>query len=167
MSFEPSRLRRAELIVGAGAVVLLVDLFGLSWYGLSGTLAPTAARLGSSTAVNGWNGLTHIRWLVLLTLLVALALVYFQAAERAPAIPVSLGVVLSVLAVLTELALIYRVLLNVPGADGLIVRKAGAWIGLAAGLVLFYGAYASLRTEELRPEDGPGEIETVSLGRSA
>ena len=43
MDFDPSRLRRGEWIVGAGAVVLLASMFVLQWYGVSGQLGPTAA----------------------------------------------------------------------------------------------------------------------------
>jgi hypothetical protein len=167
VDFDPSRLRRGELIAGGGAVVLAVSLFLLPWYGLRSPLGPTAASLGASTSFDGWNGLSHLRWLVLVTILVALALVWLQATRRAPALPVSASVVLTVLGFLTVLALIYRVVINVPGSDSLVDRKVGAFVGLLAAIVMTYGSYASMREEGLPGRDARTEIETVSLGSSA
>ncbi len=163
-SFDLSRLRRGETIVAAAATLLLIFLFVLPWYGLTPTYARTAATLPTSTSVSGWNSLSHLRWLILVTIVVALALAYFQAACRAPATPVSLSVILIVLSLLNVLALLYRVLINVPGPDGFYEQKAGAYLGLLCSLALLYGAYQSLRREGIRPQDGPQEIETVRLG---
>lgn len=160
------RLRRGELIAGCAAIVLLVLLFLTPWYGLTSTFSHTAASLGSSTSVSGWNGLAHLRWLVLVTAIAAIALTYFQAACRAPAIPVSLSVIVTVLGVLTVLALIYRVLINVPGPDGLFEQKLGAYLGLLSALALTYGGYKSMRVEGIAPKDEVREIETVRLAGS-
>lgn len=42
-----------------------------------------------------------MRWLLLLTVGCALALIYFQAARRAPAVPVTLSALVTVLALFT------------------------------------------------------------------
>ena len=160
MSLDASRLRRPEWIVAASAVLLLVFMFALNWYAPNDVLARAAATLGFNASVNGWHGLAQLRWLVLLTILLALALVYFQATRRAPAIPVSLSMIVTVLALLNLLGLLYRVVISVPGTD---VRKAGAWLGLASAAALLYGAFESMRTEGIAERDGPGEIETVRL----
>ena len=166
MDFDPARLRKGEMIVGASAVVLLASMFALKWYGVGGSLAHTATRLGDPTSVTGWNGLSYLRWLLLVTGLAGLALVFFQATRRAPAVPVSFSVIAAVLGLLSSLALIYRVLINQPGPNNLIDQKAGGFVGLAAALVLTWGAYLSLREEGTLERDGPGEIETVRLGGS-
>jgi hypothetical protein len=163
MDFELSRLRRGEIVAGMSGALMLVSLFALPWYGITGPLSPTAALLGGTTSSKGWQALSDLRWLMLVTAVGALAVAYFQATRRAPAIPVALDVVVTVLGVLTVLCLIYRVLINVPGPDSLIDRKAGSYIGLASAVGILYGSYASLRQEGIRPEDGPGEIPTVSL----
>jgi hypothetical protein len=159
-SLDPSRLRWGEWIAGVSAVLLLVFMFALKWYALDDVLAQTAGKLGFSASVNGWNGLTHTRWLVLVTVLCALALVYYQATRRAPAIPATLSVIVTVLALVTVIALFYRVVIDVPGDQA---RRAGAWLGLASAVALLFGAFESLRTEGIAPRDGPGEIETVTL----
>jgi succinate-acetate transporter protein len=155
MDFDPRRLRTGEVIVGASALVLLASIFVLDWYGLNGTLAPTADRLGLPVSVNAWQALTTVRWLLLLTVACALALVYFQASRRAPALPVTLSVILTVLAGTTVLVLIYRVLINPPGPGDVITARAGAYVGLLSALVLVYGAYRSLRQEGIAERDAP------------
>jgi hypothetical protein len=141
--------------VGASALVLLASIFVLDWYGLNGTLAPTAERLGLPVSVNAWQGLTTVRWLLLLTVGCALALVYFQASRRAPALPVTLSVILTVLAVITTLVLIYRVLINPPGPGDVVSTRAGAYVGLLSALALLYGAWRSLRQEGIADRDAP------------
>ncbi|HEY3727551.1 MAG TPA: hypothetical protein VGL51_10280 [Solirubrobacteraceae bacterium] len=163
MEFQPSRLRRGEIVVGSSALVLVVVLFALPWYGLSGDIGRTAATLGLATTVNGWNGLTTLRWLILITVLAGLALTYFQGTRRAPAIPVSLSVIVITLALLTALCLIYRVFISVPGPDSLIEARAGAYVGLAGALALVYGAYRSLREEDRPDLERNAAIPTVEL----
>jgi hypothetical protein len=166
MRFEISRLRPGELIAGASAVALLVLMFAVPWYGVKTPLGYTAATLGVPTSFTGWDSLAHIRYLVLLTALGALALVYFQSTRRSPAIPTSLSIVLSAVAALTVLVLLYRVLVNVPG-PGDLNRRAGSYLGLLAAIGVCYGAYRSLRQEGVAPADGPGEAELIALTGAA
>jgi cytochrome bd-type quinol oxidase subunit 2 len=161
VDFDPSRLRRGELIVGASAIVLLASMFALKWYGLSIVTGPAATKLGVATSRDGWTALSNVRWLVLLTVLCSLALVFLQATRRAPALPVTMSVIVLVLAILTALALLYRVVINEPGADNLVEQKAGAFVGLISAIALVYGGYQSLRQEGIAPRDAPVEIETI------
>jgi hypothetical protein len=163
MDVELSRLRLGEIVAGIGGLVLLFSLFVTTWYGTTGPISPTAALLGASTSFNGWHALTDLRWLILITGLCAIALAYSQATRRAPAIPVVLSVILTVLGVLTVLFLIYRVLINVPGPDSVIDRKAGAYLGLISSIAILYGGFTSLRQEGIAASDGPGEVPVVSL----
>jgi hypothetical protein len=163
---RPSRLRAGEIIVGSGSVVLAILLFAFPWYGLSGELGRAAEALGVASTVNGWDGLTTLRWLILATILAGLALVYFQAARPAPAVPVSLSVIVTTLAFLTLLGLIYRVLISLPGPGSLVHADAGAYVGLACALVLVYGGYRSMRDEAPEPDAGrTAAIPTVELER--
>lgn len=163
MSVDASRLRRGEWIVAASTVVLLACMFVLPWYG------PTAAgrREGLTESLDGFHGLTHLRWLILITLAFALALVFLQATRRAPALPVSFSVFVTVLAIPTALWLIYRVVINVPTEDGLQEQRPTAYLGLAASLALTYGAYRSMRQEDRPDPKRNAAIETVAPGRSS
>jgi hypothetical protein len=149
MSVVPSRLRGGEWLAGLGAIAMILALFGLHWYG------PTA---GTPTARSGWNGTTHLHWLLALDILVGLALVLTQAACRAPAIPACLSVVSSVLTAITLLWLGFRVVLDPPPH-----QLVGAWIELIGALVLLVGSYWSLRQEGIAPADGPRDIPVIAL----
>ncbi len=102
-----------------------------------------------------------------MTALAAFALAYLQAAMRAPALPVTFGVIVSVLGVITVLVLIYRVLINEPGTDAVVDQRAGAYLGLISACVILYGGYRSLRQEGIAERDGPQEIETVAPGSAS
>lgn len=129
--------------------MLLVFLFALPWYGA----VPAA---GGSTSVNGWHGLTDLRWLLLLDALVALALAGLQATRRAPAVPVSMSVIVTWLGGVTFLWLGYRVLIDPPAHE-----RAGAYLGLLATLAIVVGGYASMRQEGISPKDGPTDIPVI------
>src|SRR5947209_13556312 len=101
-----SRLRWPERVVAISALLLLVFMFGVSWYTFTalpgGTRATTPPPAGGGVAAhpflvrvpiskNGWNGANHLHWLLLVTIIAALALFVTQAARRSPAIPVTLS----------------------------------------------------------------------------
>jgi hypothetical protein len=139
--FDPSRLRRGEILAGAGAVLLLVFMLAGDWYG------------SGSHGRSGWQALTDLRWLVIVTIALALLLTVTQAVRRAPAVPAALSVIVTVLGIITVLALIYRVLIDAPAHE-----QAGAYLGLLSAIALAYGAYASLRQEGVARRDAPAEI---------
>ncbi len=151
--------------MGAGSLVLLASTFLFKWYALSGPLVQTASKfLGLSTSINGWDALSNLRWLIVLTGLVGLALVYVQGSRRAPALPISLTVIVSVLGFLTSIALIYRVVINPPGGYSDIQLRFGAFAAMFSAIAITIGSYRSLRVDGIAPADAPGEIETVKLG---
>lgn len=161
MDFRASRLRSGEIIAAIAAVILLVDLLAPSWYSVSG------ASGASGASATGWEALTVLRWLILVTVAVALALAWFQVTRRAPALPSSLSVIATVLGTITTLTLIWRVLISLPGPDGpfrSIGADAGAYIGLVSAVVLAAGALWSLREED-PPDPARNEaIPVVPLG---
>ncbi len=159
MDPRPSRLRSGEWIAGAGALLLIVFMLALSWYG--GQQAPARSAPARPASFNGWHGLTHLRWLVLVTILAALALVWLQATRRAPALPLTCSMFVMLLGGVTVLALFYRVVVDPPGGMSV---NAGAYLGLLAAVAITYGGYKSMRTEGIAERDAPAEIETVALG---
>jgi hypothetical protein len=164
VDLDPSRLRWGEWIVAAGAVVLLASMFALDWFGSSSTLNPPVSSLGTPSTVNGWNGLTNLRWLMLVTIACGFLLVFFQAVRPSPAVPVTFSVIVTVFASVTALALIYRVLISQP--SGYNAVEVGAYVGLVSPIVLVVGGYESMRQEGIASRDAPTEIETIRLTRA-
>jgi cytochrome bd-type quinol oxidase subunit 2 len=144
MDFDPGRLRRGELLAGVGGVLLLVFLLAGRWYG------------HGAQARTGWEALPVLRWLLVVTIAAAFALVFAQVTRRAPAVPVTLSLVVTVLGAITVLALIYRVLISPPSHE-----QAGAFLGLLSAIALAYGGYLSLREEGIARQDAPRDIPVV------
>jgi len=144
MSFDLTRLHRAEWIVGVGGALLLVSMLALPWF------------TESHKTVDGWTGARHLRWLAVVTLVLAAALLFFQATRRAPAVPVTIAVFVTIFGALTSAWLIYRVGINPPGG-----RQAGGWIGLAGALAITYGGGSSMRRQGISSKDAPAVIPTV------
>ena len=158
--FDLRRLRVGEIVAGVSAVLLLVFMFALSWYAVNGALSETPGKgLGQPTSYNGWNGLSHVHWLLLVTIVAALALAYFQAASRGPAVPVTLSVIVTVLGGLSTVALIIRVLIDTPSN---LDQRAGGYLGLVAAIGIVYGGYKSMR-QEAGTDPASLNIETVRL----
>jgi hypothetical protein len=143
MDFDPSRLRRGELLAGAGAVLLLVFLLAGKWAG----------------SHSGWEALPSLRWLLAVTIAAALGLVVVQATRRAPAVPVTTSLIVAVIGIITVLALIYRVLINPPAQ-----QHAAAYLGLLSAIALAYGGYLSMREEGIARRDAPRDIPVVRPG---
>ena len=150
MEFDPSRLRRGELLAGASAVLLAILMFGVEWYG---------AGSGTGGSRTGWEALTDLRWLLLVTIVAAVALVVVQASCRAPALPVTMSLVVMLLGIVTVLALIYRVLIS-PTPH----QEVGAWLGLLSALGIMVGGYLSLRQEGIARRDERRDIPIVRPG---
>jgi len=147
MSFDPTRLRRGEWLAGAGGLLLLVSLFLFKWYGVSVALG-NGWSLGLSA--NGWHAHSILRWLMLLTIVAAVALWALTATQPTDAIPLSAAVVATVIAGVTTLCLAWRVIVDEPGPNDVVGVKLGAWIGLAAAALVVVGAWLSMRDEDRR-----------------
>jgi ABC-type Na+ efflux pump permease subunit len=149
MDFDPSRLRRGEWLAGASAVLLAIFLVGGKWYG--------GARTGRS--LTGWQTLTDLRWLLLATVVAAAGLVFIQATRRAPALPVTMSLVVMLLGIVTVVALIVRVLIDPPTH-----QQAGAYLALLTAIGVALGGYFSLRQEGIARQDAPASIPIVRPG---
>jgi hypothetical protein len=143
MDFHPSRLRRGEVLAGAGAVLLLVFLLAGKWAG----------------SRSGWETLVSLRWLLAVTIAAAFGLVFVQATRPAPAVPVTMSLLVSVIGAISVLALVYRVLINPPAH-----QHAAAYLGLLSAIGLAYGGYLSMREEGIARRDAPREIPLVRPG---
>jgi hypothetical protein len=150
MDFDASRLRRGEWLAGASAVLLAIFLVGGKWY-------DGAGRTGGS--LTGWQALTDLRWLLLVTIVAAVGLLFTQATHRAPALPVTMSLVVMLLGIATVVALIIRVLIDPPPNE-----QAGAYLGLLSAIGIMVGGYLSLRQEGVARRDAPANIPIVGPG---
>ena len=142
------RLSRGQVIAAVGAVALLVAMF-LPWIGVSGpslpsgvNLPPGVAAAAGSSSENIWKGSTLDVYL-LITAVVALLpalLALTDSAEEFSFVSAAtflLGVVGVVLVIAW---------LTVDFPDGA-ERKYGAFIGLAAAIVIAIGGFRAMQEE--------------------
>jgi hypothetical protein len=138
VSVKLSRLRRGEVVAALGAIALLVVMLALNWY-CAGPVSRT-----------GWQAHSVLRWLMLLTIVAALALAVLTATQRTVAVPVTVAVIVTALSALLTVVLAWRTLIDHPGPGSVSVR-GGAWLGLLASATILLGACWSMRDEGTGP----------------
>jgi hypothetical protein len=143
-------LTRGELISAASAVLVLVLMLAVPWYEVDGIPGRAGSGGRVTTAQTGWDGLTGVRWLVLLTVLVAFAAVSMHAARPSRQAVAGVRLALLLLGSLTAVALIVRVLIDLPSADRVVDQKLGAVLGMLAALGVVLGASDAVREQRAR-----------------
>lgn len=147
MDLDLKRVNLGQQIAAIGAVLLFIFLF-IGWYTVGGALGAFANQLGVNVSVKGWDAHTVLRWLMLLTIVAALALAFMNATKRAlPDLPVSASTILTGLAGVTTLCVAFRMFIDQPGPDKLIDVKFGAWLGLLSLIAITVGGWLSMRAE--------------------
>ena len=154
MHLRLSRLRGADRLVAGGAIALSLFMFSFSWFGesVSGTL-PGRDVSGLGRSSTGWEAFTVRRWIWLLTIVVALALVVAIASGRRLRASLRPGAVVLVLGALSSLLIVYRIAhhpaasASFGGFHASYGIKLGLWLGLIAALAIAAGGDLLLRTE--------------------
>jgi hypothetical protein len=148
------RVHTGELMSASSALLLLALMFLTKWYGVDGVPDPSAARPAVTTAVNGWNGLTSVRWVMLVAICAALGSVVLHATQRSHGSKTDTSRVLVALGSLTAALLIYRVLIAFPAPSRMIDQKLGAYLGLLAAFGIVLGGRQSMLEQEERTRAG-------------
>jgi hypothetical protein len=139
------RLSQGQVIAAVGAVALLVAMF-LPWIGVSGPSIPAGipvpSGVGTSSTENIWKGSTLDVYLLITVIVAALPalLALTDSAEEFSFVSAAtflLGVVGTILVIAW---------LTVDFPDGA-ERKYGAFIGLAAVIVIAIGGFRAMQEE--------------------
>jgi hypothetical protein len=140
-----ARLRRSHRLIAGGGLALLVVMFLFKWFGASVSVdLPGGSAVSFSSSVNAWHSLSDTRWLLLLTVIAALLLAFAVARGQEP--PVAAPAVLTGIAGLSAICVLYRILDHPHGgaalAGGSISygAKLGLYLGFIACTVIAYGA---------------------------
>ena len=144
------RVLFGELTSSFSAVLLLVFLFATEWYGVAGVPDPSAARPAVTGAESGWTGLSVVRWVVLITAVVAVGSVVLHASQRRHGTKTDTSRLVAGLGSLTSLLLVYRVLIVLPSSGKVIDQKLGAFLGLVCALGVALGGYESIAEHQAR-----------------
>jgi MFS family permease len=131
------RLRVGEYMVGAAGLALLIALF-LPWY--SGDAA--------ADTLSGWRSLGALDVILALVALAAIAVPLVTAAQRVPALPLAIESLVTLVAFVATLLVLFRVL-NLPDwANG---REWGLWLAFASTLGILVGGLIAIRDERRSP----------------
>jgi hypothetical protein len=122
-------------------------MFLTKWYGLAGVPDPSAARPAISIAEDAWNGLTTVRWIMLLTIAAALGSVVLHASQRSHGTRTDTSRIVFALGSMTSILLLYRVLIALPQASRVIDQKLGAILGLVCALGIAVGGFESMHEQ--------------------
>jgi hypothetical protein len=142
------RLRVGEWITAISGVVLLASLFA-PWYGAEDV--PTTS---------GFESLALLDIVLALVAAGAVALWIITAAQRLPAVPLTVNTLVCISALLAVVLVMIRVV-DLP--DDASAREWGLWLGLAGALGIVVGSLVAMRDE--RPSK-PGRPTDLS-GRPA
>ncbi len=131
-------------------MVLLILMFAFAWYGIDGIPGRGSVGTGIASAENAWHGLTLVRWLMLLTIVVTLGSVAIHAAHPSRHQIAGARLAVLVLGSLTAVVLVYRVLIALPSPDRVVDQKLGAILGVMSALAIALGGYESVREQRAR-----------------
>jgi hypothetical protein len=144
MNFSLTRLGRGERIVATAALALFVALFFLEWFSVTvpRLFSAFVSVAGYSTNFTGWHTLTSARWVLVLAILAALALVGLVGSglNGGPFSRSRMGALVTALGGLATLLVFRRTIVDHPGGNGVHV-KLGAYLGLLACALLAFGGY--------------------------
>jgi hypothetical protein len=145
------RLRTGELIAAVGGAALLIIMFLFDWFGIGGAAGDAieqAEELGFATpdidtGANAWDSMEIIRFLLLITGLVAVGLGIATAMARDVRMPVASSALVAGLGILSVIFIAYRIL-DPPYEAG---REIGVFLGLIAAAAVAYGGWRSMQEE--------------------
>jgi hypothetical protein len=146
----PPRVHRGELISLCSAVLLLIIMFALEWYGVDEMPGLGPSRTGLSHSINAWHGLTVVRWVLLAAIVVSFGSVVVHATQRSHGVKTDTGLIVWLFGSAASLLLVYRVLIDLPSPDSVVDQKLGAYLGLLSAIGIAYGGFESMREERAR-----------------
>jgi hypothetical protein len=136
---------RGELISAVSALILLILMFAVKWFGVMVRPGPNSIRSATPSAEDAWNGLTLIRWVMVLTVIVALGSVVIHATQRSHGTSTDTSLAVTILGSVTTILLIYRVLIDLPSPRTVVDQKLGAYLGVVAAAGIAFGGYESIQ----------------------
>lgn len=144
---DVDRLNTGEKIAGASAILLFIFMF-FDWFTVD---IDGEGLFNVSAGGNAWDVFSLIDLFLMLTIIVALAVVVIRLTDALIEPPVSLNAVAAVLGGISVLLILYRIIdppLDTGGLSGVDVSPSlGIFLGLIAAAGIAYGAYRAMQEE--------------------
>ncbi len=146
---DADRLSTGEKIAGGSAVLLFIFMF-FDWFNaeVSGGNGFFTASVGG----NAWEAFSWIDLLMLVTVIVAVAVVVIRLTDAVFEPPLPLNAAVAILGGLSVLLILYRII-DPPGGGDVagvsvdISPTVGAFLGLIAAAGITYGGYRAMQEE--------------------
>ena len=144
---DVDRLSTGEKIAGASAVLLFIFMF-FDWF----TVEVSGGDLFSlSVGGSAWETFSYIDLFLMLTIIVAVAVVVIRLSDALVEPPISLNAVAAVLGGISVLLILYRIIDppgDTGGVSGVEIDPAlGIFLGLIAAVGIAYGGYRAMQEE--------------------
>ena len=153
---SPAPATSGELIAALSGLLLLIAMIALKWFGITGPDGRFAPRSGTLATQTAWQSLTTLRWLMVVTIAVALAAGVLRLTQRDHDARTDVSLLVAALGGLTAVLLTYRVLIELPGSGSVVDQKLGAFLGLLAAIGIAFGGLASRHEARLARGRSPG-----------
>ncbi len=148
-----SKLRTGELVAAVGGVVLLVAMFAVDWYeisGFGGLVEQFGNSLGVDTGIKAWDGqgfLGTIANLVILAAAVsAITLAVLTATSRTVALPVAASAITAGLGIGAVVMVLGRMVFQ-PGPNEVVDLRFGILLALIGAGIVAYGGWRAMQEE--------------------
>lgn len=143
---DTSKLGRGEMIAAVSGIALLIVMFLFDWFSVD--LSDAGGLFEVSVGGNAWDTLELIRWLLLLTAIVAVGLAVLKANSQKVDLPVAGSALVAGLGILSALFVLIRIISPPDGGAGVDVgRDIGVFLGFLATLGVAYGGWQAMSEE--------------------
>jgi hypothetical protein len=165
------KLGRGEKIAGVSAVALFIFMF-FDWFSVSISGGGGAFATGAVGSGSAWDVLDNIPVFLVITILVALAVVALRLTDSTFEPPISANAVVAVLGAISVLLILYRII-DTPGGgsfDGVSVDVSpafGIFVSLFAAAGVTYGGYLAMKEEGTSFGDLAGRFGGGGSGRES
>ena len=157
---RPARMELGELISAESALLLLVSMFALAWFG---TVRPPGRTTGAGlqSSEDAWSGLTNVRWAMILAVLLALGVVAVHIGQAAHGTKTETGSLVAAAGGLCGVLLVWRVLVELPDPGRVVDVKLGAYVGLLCAWGIAIGGWRTRAAERGQRRHAPRTPRTV------
>ena len=168
-----SKLRTGELVAAIGGLVLLVAMFAVDWYeisGFGGLVEQFGDAVGVDTGIKAWDGQgflgTIANLVILAAALAAITLAVLTATSRTPALPVAASAITAGLGIGAVIMILGRMVFQ-PGPNEVVDLRFGILLALIGAAVIAYGGWRSMQEEGTSFEDARDQLRSRSASRDA
>ena len=168
-----SKLRSGELVAAIGGVVLLIAMFALDWYeisGFGGLVEQFGDAVGVDTGIKAWDGQgftgTIANLVILAAAVAAITLAILTATSRTPALPVAASAITAGLGIGAVVMVLARMVFQ-PGPNEVVDLRFGILLALIGSAIVAFGGWRAMQEEGTSFEDARDQLRTSMGNRNA